>query len=180
MSGTMSYFVKRLVGMALALGSYSVCAAQSHDPNKPTPLGPGVNNGNIDNKGNGPNYYYVLAGPGHVDVNYAFHEMGVFGNPFKQALNFDILNEKNEGLSHDAIQSEGKLEKFTRPGNLDRPYRLVIRVTSPDAPIRLGGYYEIEVAGAVKFDGKATGTNAKPEDTSLYHPGTSLTGPQTR
>lgn len=163
-----------LAGCGIAL-----CLGQSHDPTKPTPLGPGVNKGNIDNKGNGPNYYSVLAGPGHVDVHYAFHEMGLFGNPFKQVLQFDILDEKNQVLSHDALQSVGKLERLNRPGNLDRSYRLVIRVTSPDAPIRLGGYYEIEVAGAARFQGPATGANAKPEDTSLYHPGGSLTGPPT-
>jgi outer membrane protein OmpA-like peptidoglycan-associated protein len=178
MSGTMRSIVRHVVGVALLLGSGPFCSAQSHDPNKPTPLGPGVNKGNIDNK-DGPYYYYFVGGPGHVDVNYAFHEMGVFGNPFKQVLNFDVINDKNTLISHDAVQSVGKLERFTQPGNLDSPVRLVIRVTSPDAPIRLGGYYEIEVTGAVKFEGKATGANAKPEDTSLYHPGTALTGPPT-
>jgi outer membrane protein OmpA-like peptidoglycan-associated protein len=169
----MTSTAKKLAGIALLVGC---CAAQSNDPNRPTPLGPGVNKGNIDNQ-KGPQYYYFLAGPGHVDVRYAFHEMGVFGNPFKQVLSFDILDEKNQVLSHDAILSVGKLEKFTRPGNLERPYRLVIRLTSPPAAIRLGGYYEIEAVGAVKFEGSATGANAKPEDTSLVHPGVALGGP---
>jgi outer membrane protein OmpA-like peptidoglycan-associated protein len=114
-----------------------------------------------------------------VDVHYAFHEMGVFGNPLKQVLNFDVLDEQNKVISHDPIESLGKLERFTQPGNLDKAYRLVIRLTSPDAPIRLGGYYEIEVDGAVRFDGKATGGNAQPEDTSLVQTGTALTGPPT-
>jgi outer membrane protein OmpA-like peptidoglycan-associated protein len=71
----------------------------------------------------------------------------------------------------------GNLAKFTQPGNLAGPAKLVIRVTSPDAPIRLGGYYEIEVVGAVRFDGKTTGANIKPEDTSLVETGVALTGP---
>jgi outer membrane protein OmpA-like peptidoglycan-associated protein len=163
----------------LALTLCVVTAAQSHDPKKPTPLGPGVNKGNVDNVSNGPNYYYLLAGPGHVDMHYAFHEMGVFGNPFKQVLNFDIIDmEKNESLSHDPIQSVGKLERFTQPGDLKRPYKLLIKVESPQAAIRLGGYYEIEATGVVKFEGPATGGNAAPIDTSLVHPGVSLTGPQ--
>jgi outer membrane protein OmpA-like peptidoglycan-associated protein len=170
-----SCLVRRFAGTAVFLSFCAMGAAQSHDPNKPTPLGPGVNKGNVDNKGNGPNYYYLPAGPGHVDVHYAFHEMGVFGNPFKQVLNFDILDEKNALLSHDAVQSIGKLETYTQPGNLERAYRLIIRVSSPDAPIRLGGYYEIEATGAVRFEGKATGGNAKPE----VHPGGPLTGPPT-
>jgi outer membrane protein OmpA-like peptidoglycan-associated protein len=158
-------------------GSCSNCPA--HDPNKPVPLGPGVNKGNIDNQG-APQYYYFLAGPGHVDVHYAFHEMGVFGNPYKQVLNFDIIDQDaNQVLSHDPIESIGNLARFTRPGDLTKPYRLAIRVSSPDALIRLGGYFEIEAVGAVKFAGKATGGNVKPEDTSLVHPGGALTGPQT-
>ena len=161
--------------MALLLGTSAIGVAQSHDPNKPTPLGPGVNKGNIDNQG-GPVYYYFLAGPGHVDMHYAFHEMGVFGNPFKQVLIFDILDEKNAVISHDPIQSQGKLERFTQPGNLASAVRLVIRVSSPPAAIRLGGYYEIEVVGVVQFEGKATGENVKPVDTSLVHPGVALTG----
>jgi outer membrane protein OmpA-like peptidoglycan-associated protein len=158
-------------------GSCSNCPA--HDPNKPVPLGPGVNKGNIDNQA-GPQYYYFLAGPGHVDVRYAFHEMGLFGNPYKQVLNFDIIDQDgNQVLSHDAIESIGNLAKFTRPGDLTKPYRLAIRVSSPDAAIRLGGYFEIEAVGAVRFAGKAAGGNTKPEDTSLVHPGVALTGPQT-
>jgi len=175
--GTISYFIRHFAGIVLLLGSYLICAAQSHDPNQPTPLGPGVNKGNIDNVGNGPNYYYFHAGPGHVDVHYAFHEMGVFGNPMRQVLIFDILDEKNQVISHDPIQSVGALEKFTQPVNLASPSKLVIRATSPDAIIRLGGYYEIEVVGAAKFDGKATGQNVKPVDTSLVHAGAPLTGP---
>ena len=114
-----------------------------------------------------------------MDVHYAFHEMGVFGNPFKQVLNFDILDEKNAVLSHDPVQSVGKLEHFTRPGNLDRPYRLTIRVQSPPAAIRLGGYYEIEVTGAARFEGKTAGADTKPVDTALTHPAGPLTGPPT-
>lgn len=158
-------------------GSCSNCPA--HDPNKPVPLGPGINKGNIDNKSAGPQYYYFLAGPGHVDVHYAFHEMGLFGNPYKQVLNFDIVGDDNQVLSHDAVESSGKLARFTRPGNLTKPYRLAIRVSSPDAPIRLGGYFEIEAVGAVRFDGKSAGGNVKPEDTALVHPGGALTGPPT-
>jgi outer membrane protein OmpA-like peptidoglycan-associated protein len=175
---TVTDLLKRFAAVALLFVSCSACFGQSKDPNNPTPLGPGANKGNIDNQ-KGPNYYYFIGGPGHVDVNYAFHEMGIFGNPFKQVLNFDILGEKGEVLSHDPIQSIGKLERFTRPGNLKTSMKLIIKVSSPDAPVRLGGYYEIEATGAVKFEGRATGSNAKPEDTALVHPGGALVGPPT-
>ena len=126
--------------------------------------------------GNGPNYYYFLAGPGHVDVHYAFHEMGLFGNPYRQVLSFDLLDEKNQVINHDQIQSAGTLERFTRPVVLASPTKLVIRAISSPAIIRLGGYYEIEVVGPAKFFGKATGENVKRVDTSLVHPGGPLTG----
>jgi outer membrane protein OmpA-like peptidoglycan-associated protein len=167
----------RFAAILLLLGSYSICGAQSHDPNKPTPLAPGVNKGNVDNKENGPNYYYFYAGPGHVDLHYAFKGMGVFGNPLKQALSFDLYDEKNQLISHNAIVSVEKMETLLQPGDVDTRKRLVIRVISPDTVVRLGGYYEIEATGAVTFEGKASGTNVKPVDTALYHPGGPLTTP---
>src|ERR1700733_250782 len=158
-----------LTAIALLLGSYAICNAQSHDPKNPTPLGPGINKGNVDNMQNGPNYYYFYAGPGAVNLNYAFKEMGVFGNPLKQSLGFDLYNEANKLIKHNDIVSVEKMEKTSQPGNLDKRIRLVIRVISPDAAIRLGGYYEIEATGAVTFGGKTTGGDVKPIDTSLTH-----------
>ena len=175
---TVSYLVKRFVGVALLLVSYSICLAQSHDPNKPTPLGPGVNKGNVDNKENGPNYYYFYAGPGLLDMKYAFKEMGVLGSPLRQSLSFDLYDEKNTLIAHDAIVSVDQMGRLSRPGKLDSRHRLVIRLISPDTTLRLGGYYEIEATGAATFDGKATGANVKPEDKALYRPGGALTGSQ--
>lgn len=168
----LSKYGKYFTAIALLLGSYAW--AQSHDPKNPTPLAPGVNKGNVDNKENGPNYYYFYGGPGHVDLNYAFKEMGVFGNPLKQSLSFDIYDESHQLITHDAIVSVDKMEKLSRPGDLGSHHKLVIRVICPDTTLRLGGYYEIEVTGVATFDGKATGANVKPENTSLYTPQGSL------
>lgn len=156
------------VAIVLVMGSGGVCGGQSHDPNHPTPLGAGVNKGNVDNKANGPNYYYFYAGPGHVDLHYSFKEMGVFGNPFKQALSFDIFDENNTLMNHCAIVSVEKMESQTESGNLPSRHRVTLKVISPSTALRLGGYYEIEVTGAASFDGKATGADAKPESTTLY------------
>jgi outer membrane protein OmpA-like peptidoglycan-associated protein len=161
---------KCVLALAFLLGGYAISNAQSHDPKNPTPLGPGVNKGNVDNKANGPNYYYFYGGPGHVELHYAFKEMGVFGNPLRQALSFDLYDDNNKLIKHDAIISVEKIETLLQPGDVGKRSRMVIRVVSPDAQIRLGGYYEIEATGAVSFDGKATGAGAKPEDTALVHP----------
>src|ERR1035441_5627175 len=152
--------------ITLLLGAHSICGAQSHDPKNPTPLAPGANKGNVDNKENGPNYCYFYAGPGHVDIHYAFKEMGV-----------DLYNEKNKLIAHNAIDSVDKMEKLLQPGDLGARSKLIIRVISPDTTIRLGGYYEIEVTGAAAFDGKATGATVKPEHTELYDPAGPLVKP---
>jgi outer membrane protein OmpA-like peptidoglycan-associated protein len=163
---------KYLPIIALLLGACSICPAQSRDINAPTPLGPGVNKGNIDNMGNGPHFYYFTAGPGKFDLHYAFHEMGVFGNPFRQVLYFDVIDESRKVLTHDGIQSMGKLERFTHSGVRDRPTRFIIRVVTQPGVIRLGGYYEIEVTGMASFDGKTAGEGTTLQQSeSLVKPG---------
>jgi outer membrane protein OmpA-like peptidoglycan-associated protein len=163
--------------VTLLVSTHPFCCAQSHDANKPTPLAPGINKGNVDNKTNGPNYYYFYAGPGHVDLHYAFKEMGVFGNSMRQTLSFDLYDENNAVIAHDAITSVDKMEKLTRPGDLGSRHRLVLRVISPDTTLRLGGYYEIEATGVATFEAKAGDANVTPENTELYHPAGSLTTP---
>lgn len=168
---------KYFTAIALLLASYSICSAQSHDPNNPTPLGPGINKGNVDNNQNGPNYYYFHAGPGRLDLHYAFKEMGLFGSPLRQALSFDLYGEKDDLIVHNAIVSVEKMEVLSQAVVLGSPHKLILRVISPNATLRLGGYYEIEVTGAATFDGKVTGASVKPESTELYHSVGPLTTP---
>jgi outer membrane protein OmpA-like peptidoglycan-associated protein len=169
---------KTFAASMLLLGSFGTCSAQSHDPKNPTPLCPGVNKGNVDNKTNGPNYYYFYAGPGHVDMHYAFQSLTVLGSPMKQTLSFDLYDEKNQLITHNAVVSVDKMEKLSQPGDLGSRHKVLLRVISPDTALRLGGYYEIEITGAAAFDGKATGGNARPENTELYHPVGPLSTPQ--
>lgn len=156
------------------LATAVLCGAQSHDPKNPTPLGPGINKGNVDNKQNGPNYYYFYAEPGRLELHYAFKNMGVFGSPFRQSLSFDLFDEDNKLVTHSAIISVEKMETLSTKGNLDSRHKLLLRVISPQTALRLGGYYEIEVTGAAAFQGRATGPDVKPEGTSLYLGGGSL------
>jgi outer membrane protein OmpA-like peptidoglycan-associated protein len=140
--------------------------AQSHDPKSPTPLGPGVNKGNVDNI-TGAVYYSFLAGPGHVSMNFGFKSLGLFGNPLKESLSFDIY-ENGKFLSDSPVVSTDKLERITLSGDLVTPRQFTIYVIPPAGAIRLGGYYEIEMTGAVHFGAaKATGEGAKPVDTRL-------------
>lgn len=45
-------------------------------------------------------------------------------------------------------------------GTLDSRHKMTLWVTAPAGAIRLGGYYEIEVTGAMAFDGKEAGAGA--------------------
>lgn len=148
--------------------------AQSHDPKSPTPLGPGINKGNVDNV-TGNVYYLFNAGPGKVNMKLGFKSLGLFGNPLRQELSFDLY-ENGKFLSHDIVVSTDKLEQVSLSGDLNSPRRFTLYVIPQQGAIRLGGYYEIEITGAVMYRAaKATGAGAKPEDTSLTKSGMSLT-----
>jgi hypothetical protein len=127
----------------------------------PAPLGPGANRGNVDNSGPGPTFYF-FAGPGHVDVDMAFEEMGVFGSPFRQEMNFDFYTDDNNLASHNAIVSQGTLARIHTSGDFASRERLRLVVTAQKGAIRLGGYYEIEAKGAAAFEGPTVGVGVQP------------------
>jgi hypothetical protein len=151
--------------------------AQSLDPHKPAPLGPGVNKGNVDG-GTGSHYYYFLAGPGHVNVEMAFLEMGLFGAPRQEALSFDFYNESGDLMSHNAVVSFDHLERIETGGDFGSRQKIVLAIVPQKALVKLGGYYEVEVTGAGTFDrSTAVGPDVTPRDTSLVHPGGPLVRP---
>lgn len=157
-----------LLALFLVCVAPAPAQAQSHDPAHPTPLAPGINKGNVDNFKDGPNYYYFYAGPGRVDIRQAFHEMGVFGNPLRQSLSFDLSDEKGKVYDHESVTSQGNLAEVKNYGTFATRQRALLTITAQPATIRMGGYYEFEVTGVVFFDGKAgSSAGVKPEDTSL-------------
>ena len=146
--------------------------AQSPDASKPVPvpLAPGINKGNVDNI-SGPRYYSFWAGPGPVTVNMAFKDFGVFGNPLRQVMHFNIYTADGTLLSPYTVESVDKLEHLSVPGKIPARTQYVIEVKAQDATIRMGGYFELSVTGAVDFgNAKNTSQNAQPIDTSLTHP----------
>lgn len=160
-----------LLHLSIGLLAVTAITGQSTDPKHPTPLGPGVNKGNVENFV-GPHYYSVTAGPGHIDVKMAFKEMGIFGNPLRQGLSFDFKNEDGTLASHNAVVSQGKIERLSTTGDLAKPQKFLLVITAQNGAVRMGGYYEVEITGAVSFDGKApVGAGVKPHDSeSLVHP----------
>jgi outer membrane protein OmpA-like peptidoglycan-associated protein len=164
---------RKLVWLAMVLWTMPGLA-QSHDPKSPTPLGPGVNKGNVDNV-TGPVYYSFQGGPGRVTMNFGFKSLGVFGNPLKESLSFDIY-ENGKFLSHSVIVSTDKMERIAPAGDLVSARLFTVYVVPQEAAIRMGGYYEIEITGAVTFGAaKATGEGAKPVDTRLTNGPVALT-----
>jgi outer membrane protein OmpA-like peptidoglycan-associated protein len=151
---------------------------QSFDRQKPAPLGGGINKGNVDSV-TGAHYYYFWAGPGHIEIKMAFKEMGVLGNPYRQALSFDLYLEDGKLLSHNAVVSTANLERLTTPGDLGSRHKVTLAVVPQTALVRLGGYYEIEVTGAVAFDTlAAAGAGVTPNSTALIqNSGVALTKP---
>jgi outer membrane protein OmpA-like peptidoglycan-associated protein len=160
--------------LVLVLATTHAVHAQSHDPKSPTPLGPGVNKGNVDNI-TGPVYYSFQGGPGRVTMNFGFKSLGIFGNPLKESLSFDLY-ENGKFLSHSVIVSTDKIERIAPSGDLNIPRTFTIYVIPQQAAIRMGGYYEIEITGAVAFGAaKAAGEGAKPVDTRLTNGTVALT-----
>jgi hypothetical protein len=139
----------------------SGASAQSTDPDHPVPLGPGINRGNVDNSGRGHTFFF-FAGPGHFDVEMAFEEMGLFGSPLRQTMNFDFYTDDDKLASHNTIVSQGDLAHNHTDGDLTSRQRLRLVVTAQQGAIRFGGYYEIEVKGAVAFEGPTLGVDVRP------------------
>ena len=159
------------------LGICAAALAQSQDAAKPTPLGPGVNKGNIDNMG-GSHYYYFYAGPGHVDIDFAFKEMGMLGQPFRQSLDIDLYREDGQLGAHNSLVSVGKIERGHTDGDLDRRQKFTVVVTAQKGLVRLGGYYEVAVKGAVSFEGATAGGDVAPQGSqALVNPGGPLVQP---
>jgi outer membrane protein OmpA-like peptidoglycan-associated protein len=154
-----------LLGVCIA----GLCPAhsESHDPKRPTPLAPGINKGNVDSI-TGPHYYYFYGEPGRIDFRMAFHEMGLFGNPLRQTLTFDLSDETGKVFFHQPVVSQGNLGEVSNHGTFNKRTRVLVTITAQQAINRMGGYYEFQVTGAASFDGKAgSSANVKPEDTSL-------------
>jgi hypothetical protein len=185
----MSAIEFRRMGPALALAigliASSASMAQSLDPEKPAPLAPGVNKGNVDSMV-GAHFYYFWAGPGHFDIKLAFKDLGIYGNPLRQALSFDFYDDDAKLMAHNAIVAAGRLEHIATEGDLAGRQRIRIAVVPQKGLIRLGGYYEIELMGAVELAGKEGATaNVAPVDnslvkkggTTLVQPGQPLLGP---
>jgi len=72
--------------------------------------------------------FYFFAGPGHFDIEMAFEEMGVFGSPLRQAMNFDFYFDDDKLASHNTIVSQGALARNHTDGDFPWP--------APAMPIR--------------------------------------------
>ncbi len=153
--------------LLLCIASARLSHPQSHDPKHPTPLAPGVNKGNVDSI-TGPHYYYFYGEPGRIDFRMAFHEMGLFGNPLRQTLSFDLSDETGKVFFHQPVVSQGNLGEVSNHGTFAKHTKVLVTITAQQAINRMGGYYEFQVTGNASFDGKAgSSASVKPEDTSL-------------
>src|SRR5277367_2022306 len=106
---------RKIAVFALALALVASCPNRAQDTDKPkpvpVPLAPGINKGNVDNI-SGPRYFSFWAGPGPVTVNMAFKDFGVFGNPLRQVMHFNIYSTDGKLLSPYTVESVDKLERL--------------------------------------------------------------------
>jgi hypothetical protein len=138
------------------------------------PLAAGVNKGNIVSS-DGTRSYFFWAGPGHIRVELAFKEMGVFGAPLRQALSFDLLDDRGQILGHTSIISENGLARGEISGGFEHRQKLILAVKPQTGLIQMGGYYEVGVIGSADFDKSAPDTSkVAPKDTRLVKPGVPL------
>jgi outer membrane protein OmpA-like peptidoglycan-associated protein len=172
-----SSFRRLFLLVAICLAGSGTALAQSHDAAKPAPLGPGVNKGNIDNFG-GSHYYYFYAGPGHIDIDFAFKEMGMLGQPFRQSLDIDFIREDGQLGAHNSLTSFGTIERGHMDGDIDHRQKFTMVVTAQKGLVKLGGYYEIALKGAVSFEGATASGNVAPQQSeALVTPGGPLVQP---
>jgi hypothetical protein len=159
------------VGTVLWLFAVSICHGQSLDPDKPAPLGAGANKGYIDNS-SGVHYYYFWAEPGHIDIRMTFKETGIFGVPWPQELSFDFLDESRKLIFHNAIKSWANMEQITTPVDIKSRRKVILAITAQGGLVRLGGDYEVQITGSVRFEGSpGATTGVKPQGTELALPG---------
>ena len=72
--------------------------------------------------------------------NAAFEEMGLFGAPLRQAMNFDFYTDDDKLTSHNTIVSQGGLARNHTDGDFNSRQRLRLVVTAQQGAIRFGGY----------------------------------------
>jgi hypothetical protein len=154
------------------MAGINLAPLQASDEGKPVPvpLAPGINKGNVDNI-SGPRYFSFWAGPGPVKIDMSFKDMGVFGNPLRQVMHFNLYTADGKLLNPFVVESVDKLERLSSPGTIPTRTQYVMEIKAQDATIRMGGYYELSVTGAVDFgDVKNSSQKVQPIDTSLTHP----------
>lgn len=168
----MKVLATRLLAATWILLAMVAGAAPSKDAKNPAPFLRGTNAGNVDNK-TGDHYYYFYAGPGKVDVALTFQSIGIFGNPMRQYLDIDFWDDVPKLRSHNRLVSQSGVERVAFAMEFDQRERIRVAVIPQEGLVRLGGRYEITLAGAAAFDaeGEARPEEAPPpSDNALYHP----------
>jgi hypothetical protein len=151
--------ISRILQKTLPLALAALCIlpnsgvhAQSLDSHHPAPLQPGDNNGTVDNFV-GANYFYLIGGPGAVNIVVGYKSMGLLGNAQRSSLNVELTDDKHSWVEKRTISSLQQSSSTKMVGNLKVPTRLILSVIPPSGGlVRSGGDYVVSASGAVKFD----------------------------
>jgi len=144
--------MKQLLASALLVAlSLAPAGAQSLKPEAPMALQPGINKGTVDNFV-GTHYWYFMGGPGETRVHAQFTSMGLMGNPYKSDVTFALYDSAKSWRTPKVLSSQGKAVDYTFVGQLKKPTKIIVSVAPPAGGlVRMGGDYQLEATGAVKF-----------------------------
>jgi hypothetical protein len=147
--------MKKLTVLILFFLATGWASAQSLKPEDPYPLKAGINKGTADSLV-GTHYWYFYALPGSNRVTVKFKPASLYGAPIgNNALTVTLYDEKKTWHTTKVVSSindPSRQATFTAE-KLQQKMKVIVSVAPPNQNlIRMGGDYEIEATGDVKFD----------------------------
>ncbi len=145
---------------ALAMALSFSAAAQSLNPNAPTPMVAGDNRGSLDCMV-GPQYWSFKFRKGSGQVTVGFTSMGLFGNPMTTTI--EVIIHGSGWTTSKPLTSNGRLAQLVMPANFKGPGSAVIELkVNGTCLVRAGGDYTLSASGEGIDLGGAGGRAAAP------------------
>ncbi len=146
---------KLSVLIAFFLSLAGIISAQSLKPESPYPLKEGINEG-ISDSLVGTHYWYFYATPGNNRLSVRFKKAEtLYGSQLNNtALTITLYDEKKTWqVTKVVTANRNSPEAVFTADKVKANMKIIVKVSPPNQNlIRMGGEYEIEATGDVKFD----------------------------
>jgi hypothetical protein len=130
-------------------------SAQSLKPENPYPLQAGINKGTADSLV-GTQYWYFYAAPGNSQIKVRFANAStLYGAPIRNTtLTVTLYDEKRTWRNTKIISpARNQTDATFTADKVAKTMKIIIAISPPNQNlIRMGGDYEIEAMGEVRFD----------------------------